>query len=65
MELEEEYKSWMELGKLSPRTQKEYEYYGSKLKGFRQKDFDRFLKQNNNNVARAFLRGVKEFLREM
>ena len=56
----------MELKKLSDRTVKEYTYYLHRLERYSldQESINNFIRQNNNNVARSFLRNIKQFVIE-
>ena len=56
----------MELKKLSDRTKKEYLYYLDKLNKYSldQESINNFVRKNNNNVARSFLRNIKQFVLE-
>lgn len=59
------FNQWLELQNLSPRTISEYTRYQDILKQDRkwnQRVIDEFLLQNNNNVARAFVRKYKQYL---
>ena len=59
---------WLETNNLSPRTKKEYMYYLDKFNEsyafFTQKNVNSFILRHNNNVARALLRNLKEYLLE-
>jgi len=62
-----EFRDWLETNKLSERTIKEYLYYYRKVEPMfplTQGKLNAFLRGNNNNVARAFLRNLKEFILE-
>jgi integrase len=59
--------NWLETNKLSPRTKQEYLRYFDKLSCLdnpNQESIDSFIRVNNNQVARSFLRNLKECLLE-
>lgn len=58
---------WLETNKLSARTKQEYLRYFHRfncMDELNQEGIDSFIRRNNNNVARAFLRNLKECIGE-
>lgn len=62
---EKQFVLWLEERKLMERTIKEYKIYLRKLRffgEFNQEDVDKFLRKNNNNVARSFIKTLRKFI---
>lgn len=58
---------WLEANSLSPRTIKEYKYYLSRFGSnpYNQECVNKFILKNKNNVARAFIKNLREYLLEL
>lgn len=55
---EQDFKTWLELKGLSPRSIKEYAYYFNKLEELSQAALINLLRRYNNNISRAFLKNL-------